>query len=231
MAYRRSLDHQARGRGRAGGQDAHSGAHHRCEPSFSPRFSLVALLAIIASIMLVGFIFSGNACSSDDVSSAGGGAAEGQSASELDVTDSQAPEEARTVKVTFAGDCTLGTDESFDYSTSFNATFESKGDPSWFLANVEPIFADDDLTIVNMEGTLTEATARQDKTFAFKGEPTTRRSSRPLALRRPPLPTTIRTITASRAMTTPLWRLRLKACSLSDTLRSRTRMSMGSRLP
>lgn len=170
MAYRRSLDHQARGRGRAGGQDAHSGARHRCEPSFSPRFSLVALLAIIASIMLVGFIFSGNACSSDDMSSAGGGAAEGQSASELDVADSQAPEEARTVKVTFAGDCTLGTDESFDYSTSFNATFESKGDPSWFLANVEPIFADDDLTIVNMEGTLTEATARQDKTFAFKGD-------------------------------------------------------------
>src|SRR5699024_5535688 len=31
------------------------------------------------------------------------------------------------------------------------------------------IFDADDLTIVNMEGTLTEETARQDKTYAFKG--------------------------------------------------------------
>lgn len=71
--------------------------------------------------------------------------------------------------LTFAGDCTLGTDENFNYSTSFNARYDAVDDPSWFFANVKSIFDQDDLTIVNMEGTLTEATTRADKTFAFKG--------------------------------------------------------------
>lgn len=76
---------------------------------------------------------------------------------------------ARSVKVTFAGDCTLGTDVNFDRSTSFNASFANH-DPSYFLANVAPIFEADDLTVVNMEGTLTTSNSRQDKTFAFKGD-------------------------------------------------------------
>lgn len=74
-----------------------------------------------------------------------------------------------TFTVSFAGDCTLGTDSSFDQSTSFNAKYDSVSDPSWFFANVADIFAADDLTVANMEGTLTTATTRQDKTFAFKG--------------------------------------------------------------
>lgn len=76
---------------------------------------------------------------------------------------------ARSVNVTFAGDCTLGTDVNFDRSTSFNASFANH-DPSYFLANVAPIFEADDLTVVNMEGTLTTSNSRQDKTFAFKGD-------------------------------------------------------------
>lgn len=74
------------------------------------------------------------------------------------------------ITLTFAGDCTLGTDESFDRSTSFNARYDSVDDPSWFFSNVAGIFAADDLSIVNMEGTLTESSDRQDKTFAFKGD-------------------------------------------------------------
>ena len=72
--------------------------------------------------------------------------------------------------LTFAGDCTLGTDENFDPDTSFNARYDSVGDPSWFFANVAGIFADDDLSVVNMEGTLTDSDDRQDKTYAFKGD-------------------------------------------------------------
>ena len=37
------------------------------------------------------------------------------------------------------------------------------------MKNVADIFGSDDYTVVNMEGTLTESTERQDKTFAFKG--------------------------------------------------------------
>lgn len=71
--------------------------------------------------------------------------------------------------VSFAGDCTLGMDESFDPDVSFNACYEAEGDPSYFFRNVHGLFAADDLTVVNMEGTLTESDERADKTFAFKG--------------------------------------------------------------
>lgn len=75
----------------------------------------------------------------------------------------------RTVTVTFAGDCTLGTDEHFGTAGSFPEMYAQQGDPSYFLRNVSSIFEADDLTVVNMEGTLTEETARADKTFTFKG--------------------------------------------------------------
>lgn len=71
--------------------------------------------------------------------------------------------------ITFAGDCTLGTDVNFSADTSFNTKYEAVDDPSYFFANVADIFKNDDLTVVNMEGTLTTSTTRQDKTFAFKG--------------------------------------------------------------
>ena len=72
-----------------------------------------------------------------------------------------------SLTVSVVGDCTLGTDETFDYSTSLNAYFDNYGS-SYFLQNVKPIFSADDLTIANFEGTLTESDAREDKTFAFK---------------------------------------------------------------
>lgn len=76
-----------------------------------------------------------------------------------------------TITVSAAGDCTLGMDEDFDYDTSFNAMYESVGDPGWFFENVRPVFETDDLTIVNLEGPLTESEDLQEKTFAFKGDP------------------------------------------------------------
>ncbi len=80
------------------------------------------------------------------------------------------PAEPVTVTVSVVGDCTLGTDENFDYDSSLNAYFYSYG-KDYFLENVREIFATDDLTIANMEGTLTESYDRQDKQFAFKAPP------------------------------------------------------------
>ena len=79
-------------------------------------------------------------------------------------TPTQAPV---TLTVSVVGDCTLGTDETFDYSTSLNAYYENYG-KDYFFQNVKSIFQADDLTIANFEGTLTESTQREDKTFAFK---------------------------------------------------------------
>ncbi len=72
-----------------------------------------------------------------------------------------------TLTINVVGDCTLGTDEAFDYSTSLNAYFENYG-KEYFLQNVKSIFEADDLTIANNEGTFTDSSSREDKTFAFK---------------------------------------------------------------
>ena len=72
-----------------------------------------------------------------------------------------------SLTLSVVGDCTLGTDENFDYDTSLNAYYENYG-ADYFMANVKSIFSKDDLTIANFEGTLTESTEREDKQFAFK---------------------------------------------------------------
>ena len=75
-----------------------------------------------------------------------------------------------TITISTAGDCTLGTDEGFNYKRSFKGKYDAVQDPAYFFQNVQPVFAQDDLTIVNMEGTLTEETTREPKQFAFKGD-------------------------------------------------------------
>lgn len=124
---------------------------------------LVILILIIAGIVALVRHFTGNNDS--------GGKDSGQ-ASDLTIEEQEAEKEAETepvsITISAAGDCTLGTDEYFDPSTSLNAYYDSNG-PEYFFQNVKSIFDADNLTIVNMEGTLTEETARQDKTYAFKG--------------------------------------------------------------
>ena len=81
------------------------------------------------------------------------------------------PVESVTLTVSAAGDCTIGTDEQFDKNSNFDAFYIVKKDPAYFFQNVREILSADDLSIINMEGTLTESTDRQEKTFAFKGDP------------------------------------------------------------
>ena len=124
---------------------------------------VLVLILIIAGIVALVRHFTGGSDSSDK---------SGGQASDLTIEEQQEAEEeeAEPVSITIsaAGDCTLGTDEYFDRSTSLNAYYDSNG-ASYFFQNVKSVFEADDLTIVNMEGTLTEETARQDKTYAFKG--------------------------------------------------------------
>lgn len=81
----------------------------------------------------------------------------------------QTPE--RKVVVTCAGDCTLGTDRNFGGNTLPVVAEAQENDYSYFFRNVAPIFSQDDMTIVNLEGTLTTGGTREDKTFAFRGDP------------------------------------------------------------
>lgn len=127
---------------------------------------VLLLILIIAGIVALVRHFAGGSDRSND---------KNDQASDLTIEEQQ-PEENETkaetepvsITISAAGDCTLGTDEYFDPSTSLNAYYDSNG-PAYFFQNVKSIFEADDLTIVNMEGTLTEEKTRQDKTYAFKG--------------------------------------------------------------
>lgn len=76
------------------------------------------------------------------------------------------------ITISAAGDCTLGTDINSLGSGSFeNEVKAVSHNYSHFLENVAGIFEQDDLTIVNFEGTLSLNGTRADKEFAFRGHP------------------------------------------------------------
>lgn len=79
-------------------------------------------------------------------------------------------EQLKTITVSAAGDVTIGTDENFPYPNSFNHELKKNG-YAFFSQNVKDIFSKDDLTIVNLETTLTEAKEKARKQFRFKGAP------------------------------------------------------------
>lgn len=76
----------------------------------------------------------------------------------------------RTIKITATGDCTFATDINASRDLGFVAYQERYGN-DWFFKNVKSIFEDDDLTIVNFEGTLSDRGERAIKQFAFRGKP------------------------------------------------------------
>lgn len=76
------------------------------------------------------------------------------------------------IVISLAGDCTLGTDESFSYVNSFPYQVKKQNeDWGYFFAGVKDIFENDDLTLVNLETTFTTAKKKAKKTFRFKGDP------------------------------------------------------------
>ena len=75
-----------------------------------------------------------------------------------------------SITISAAGDCTFGSDISSPASVNFYSVY-NRVKPSYFFKKVKPIFKKDDLTIVNLEGTLTKSNTRMDKKFAFRGNP------------------------------------------------------------
>jgi len=85
-------------------------------------------------------------------------------------------DEETSITISAIGDVTLGQDERFLYAGSFDQYYKLKG-PKYFFSRVRKILSEDELTIANLEGTLTEATEKPDKSrqgnqaFFFKGNP------------------------------------------------------------
>lgn len=88
--------------------------------------------------------------------------------------EEKSPPQKKEILITAAGDFTLGTDDSFDKSTSLPAAVSASGnDYSYLLKNVKDIFENDDYTLVNLETTFTNSSTKLDKgheiQFHFKG--------------------------------------------------------------
>lgn len=76
------------------------------------------------------------------------------------------------VLLSFAGDCTIGTDPNFAYENSIIHVYNKNGnDPSYFFKNVANIFKEDDLSIVNLENNFTDSKDKAEKQFTFKSPP------------------------------------------------------------
>lgn len=92
-----------------------------------------------------------------------------------DVTYSESA--LRTIIVSAIGDCTLGTDSRFPYGGRFDTTLKAVGnDYGYFFNNVRTVLENDDLTIANLETTLTIANKQAnkgdpDEAYFFKGDP------------------------------------------------------------
>ena len=75
----------------------------------------------------------------------------------------------RQFTITVGGDTTLGsTDDLRKRDDCFENVAAEKG-YGWFFSGLESVFATDDMTLVNFEGTLTEQTEKKDKLYNFKG--------------------------------------------------------------
>ncbi|MFZ5968510.1 MAG: CapA family protein [Bacillota bacterium] len=76
------------------------------------------------------------------------------------------------ITISAAGDVTMGRDDANGYENSFDHQFEMQNrDYKYFFRNVREIFEKDDLTIVNLETTLTDQNKKAIKKFTFKGDP------------------------------------------------------------
>lgn len=121
-------------------------------------FGVAAILVVVLLLLLI------RGCSSTKAKSVSSDQV--QTEEKLTITPEPAMDPV-SLTISVVGDCTLGTDEEFDYDTSLNAYYDNNG-PDYFFANVKNIFEADNLTIANFEGTLTDSEDREDKQFAFK---------------------------------------------------------------
>ena len=90
--------------------------------------------------------------------------------------------DVRTITISAVGDCTLGRNQKMIFLKSWDYYYDRKGS-GYFLQNVADIFRNDDLTIANLEGVLSDSVKRQryfyrekqgrvdDKTYCHLGRP------------------------------------------------------------
>ncbi|MCC8141809.1 MAG: CapA family protein [Lachnospiraceae bacterium] len=78
--------------------------------------------------------------------------------------------EVKTLTLSATGDCTLGVTQEQGYSGTFDEYYDDYGE-DYFFDGVRDIFAQDDLTIINLECVLSTSEDQQEKAYNLKGKP------------------------------------------------------------
>ena len=82
-------------------------------------------------------------------------------------TPTPTPKTETQITITAVGDCTIGGLKSSNFHD-----YAASQRPEYFFENVQKYFQNDDLTIINLEGPLTNQTdKRPNRTFNFRGKP------------------------------------------------------------
>ena len=84
-----------------------------------------------------------------------------------DTQTTQTMQTVQTITISAVGDCTLGRNYKIDYENSWDALFARYG-ADYFLQNVSDVFQEDDITIANLEGVLSESAQRQETFYRQK---------------------------------------------------------------
>ena len=123
---------------------------------------------IILPIVLAGAVVLCSACGNSHMKH--GDTSAGEEASVSAEAESSGPQVTQ-ILVSGTGDVTLGADDSQPTDLNFDTMYEEVNDPAYFFSGVKSVLGADDMTLVNFEGTLSDQGERQDKTFAFRGDP------------------------------------------------------------
>lgn len=125
----------------------------------------------IAAFLLLTIILSACGTPPADVATKPTTEATTEATTEETTEETTVPEPVITkITISAAGDVTLGTNQLMGYSGTFHQYYDRFGS-DYFLKNVRDVFEKDDFTIVNLEGTLTNATKPMDKLYNHKGKP------------------------------------------------------------
>ena len=88
--------------------------------------------------------------------------AQGTESTQSDAVEADTQQQMSTIVITATGDCTLGNNQEQSYDGSFNSYYDSKGQ-DYFFGGVRDIFEADDMTLINLECVLSDATERVEK--------------------------------------------------------------------
>jgi len=132
---------------------------------------LWAFATVIVTVLVIGLVFGFNdlKIGQDDAEPPFNEAEEPADLVEDEPEEEPEPEVV-SITLSAAGDVTLGNTQLQGYEGTFVEMYDNEG-PAYFLSGVLPVFSEDDMTLVNFEGVLTEATEKMEKEFNLKGSP------------------------------------------------------------